>query len=68
MYIVISIFSLCRGKIYIPQEKPCIILEGEGSRKTIITFWDHIGIDTSTTFTSEPPNVVATDIGFMVHE
>eukprot|EP00256_Glycine_max_P055091 XP_014622111.1 putative pectinesterase 52 [Glycine max] len=53
------------GKIYIPQEKPCIILEGEGSRKTIITFWDHIGIDTSATFTSEPPNVVATDIGFM---
>ncbi|KHN23890.1 Putative pectinesterase 66 [Glycine soja] len=53
------------GKIYILEEKSCITLEGEGSRKTIITLWDHRGIDTSATFTSRPPNVVATDIGFM---
>ncbi|TKY57342.1 pectinesterase 55 [Spatholobus suberectus] len=51
-------------KVYIPQKKPCIILEGEGSQSTIISFWDHQKTDISATFTSLPPNVVVTGIAF----
>ncbi|KAK7386749.1 hypothetical protein VNO78_27087 [Psophocarpus tetragonolobus] len=57
--------------VFIPHGKSCIILEGEGRMNTIISFWNHEGnssIFTSTsassTFTSAPPNVIASDITF----
>ncbi|CAJ1971447.1 unnamed protein product [Sphenostylis stenocarpa] len=55
-------------KPHIPVEKPCIILEGEGSQNTIISFSDHNGTNGGTadsaTFTSSPPNVIVTGITF----
>ncbi|CAJ1971445.1 unnamed protein product [Sphenostylis stenocarpa] len=56
-------------KPQIPRQKPCIILEGEGSQNTIISFSDHGGINSggtsdSATFTSYPPNVIVTGITF----
>nr|KYP73451.1 putative pectinesterase 29 [Cajanus cajan] len=57
-----------REKVHIPLEKPCIILEGEGSQKTIINFSDHQsnqqGTSGSGTFISSPPNIIASDITF----
>ncbi|KAK7386747.1 hypothetical protein VNO78_27082 [Psophocarpus tetragonolobus] len=56
--------------VIIPQEKPCIILEGEGRKNTIISFWDHKGFTSTnstsanSTFTSAAPNVIASDITF----
>ncbi|XP_020210489.1 putative pectinesterase 10 [Cajanus cajan] len=51
-------------KVHIPIEKPCIILEGEGSQNTIISFSDNKGTSSSATFVSSPPNVVMSDITF----
>ncbi|XP_020210402.1 probable pectinesterase 29 [Cajanus cajan] len=55
-------------KVHIPLEKPCIILEGEGSQTTIISFSDHSsfkqGTSQSGTFISSSSNVIASDITF----
>ncbi|XP_027368593.1 putative pectinesterase 52 [Abrus precatorius] len=51
-------------KVYIPLEKPCIILEGAGSESTLISYGDHGITDISATFTSLPQYVVAIGIGF----
>ncbi|GMY13946.1 probable pectinesterase 29 [Fagus crenata] len=51
-------------KVTIPQEKPCIFLEGSGRNVTTIKYDDHGQTDTSATFTSSPDNVVAKGITF----
>ncbi|ESW14328.1 hypothetical protein PHAVU_008G271600 [Phaseolus vulgaris] len=51
-----------RPKILI--EKPCIILQGEGSQNTLVSFSAHNGTNDSSTFISSPPNVIITGITF----
>ncbi|XP_038889344.1 probable pectinesterase 66 [Benincasa hispida] len=53
-----------KEKVTIPQEKPFIYLEGAGRSNTVITFNDHQQTDTSATFTSYPPNIIARGITF----
>lgn len=57
---------MCREKIKIQRNKPCILLEGEGSGVTKITYDDHQSTDTSATFSSFADNVVAKGITFEV--
>jgi hypothetical protein len=58
---------MCSEKVTIPQEKPCIFLEGSGRDVTTIKYDDHGQTDTSATFTSSPDNVVAKGITFEVN-
>ncbi|KAK9292614.1 hypothetical protein L1049_020589 [Liquidambar formosana] len=51
-------------KVVIPPEKPCILLEGESSRFTTITWGDHEQTDTSATFSCFADNFVAKRITF----
>ncbi|XP_020237799.1 putative pectinesterase 10 [Cajanus cajan] len=51
-------------KVQIPIEKPCIILEGEGSQRTIISFSNDDKTKNSAIFISSPPNIVLSDITF----
>ncbi|KAL0552403.1 hypothetical protein IC582_011512 [Cucumis melo] len=53
-----------KEKVTIPPEKPFIYLEGADRSNTIITFDDHQQTDTSATFTSRPPNIIARGITF----
>ncbi|XP_027941369.1 putative pectinesterase 10 [Vigna unguiculata] len=53
--------------VAIPVNKPCILLEGEGSSITIITHWDHMSLNNNATFTSSPPNVIASGLTFKVN-
>ncbi|KAL2316712.1 hypothetical protein Fmac_030588 [Flemingia macrophylla] len=64
LYIMIPILQLCREKVQIPKEKPCIILEGEGRQNTMISYSDHNGTSSSSIFISWPPNVILSDITF----
>ncbi|CAN1219484.1 Probable pectinesterase 66 [Linum perenne] len=54
-------------QVTVPPEKPCIFLEGEGRGTTIIEFSAHAQTDTSSTFCSYPPDIVATGITFKVN-
>ncbi|KAK7264945.1 hypothetical protein RJT34_32559 [Clitoria ternatea] len=54
--------GLYSEKVFIPPEKPCIILEGSG--QPIISYGDHEAMDISATFSSFPPNVIAIGITF----
>ncbi|XP_068487215.1 putative pectinesterase 10 [Phaseolus vulgaris] len=56
--------GLYKERPQIPIEKPCIILQGEGSQNTIVSFSAHNGTSDSATFTSSPPNVIVTGITF----
>lgn len=58
--------TFCREKVTIPPEKPFIYLEGADRSNTVITFDDHQQTDTSATFTSYPPNIIARGITFEV--
>ncbi|CAK9166724.1 unnamed protein product [Ilex paraguariensis] len=51
-------------KVTIPEDKPCILLEGSGYSQTTITWNDHSRTDTSATFTVSPDNFVAKGIAF----
>ncbi|XP_057419175.1 probable pectinesterase 66 [Lotus japonicus] len=52
-------------KVSIPYDKPCIILEGEGSRHTVIIHGDtRTATSWEATFTSSPPNVIVSGIAF----
>ncbi|CAN1219485.1 Probable pectinesterase 55, partial [Linum perenne] len=51
-------------QVTIPPNKPCIFLEGEGRGSTIIEFSAHAQTDSSATFCSVPPNIVAKGITF----
>ncbi|CAI0551729.1 unnamed protein product, partial [Linum tenue] len=51
-------------QVTIPHDKPCIFLEGEGRKSTIITYNDHSQTDKSATFSSYPPNVIGKGITF----
>ncbi|XP_054824773.1 putative pectinesterase 10 [Prosopis cineraria] len=51
-------------KLHIPEDKACIILEGEGREVTTITYSDHQQTDTTATFSSFPNNIVASGISF----
>ncbi|CAN0897267.1 Putative pectinesterase 52 [Linum grandiflorum] len=51
-------------QVTIPLNKLCIFLEGEGSGVTIIQYGASAQTDTSSTFCSEPPNVVVKGITF----
>ncbi|CAI0551731.1 unnamed protein product [Linum tenue] len=53
-------------QVTIPHDKPCIFLEGEGRKSTIITYNDHSQTDKSATFSSYPPNVIGKGITFQV--
>ncbi|KAH9755565.1 putative pectinesterase 55 [Citrus sinensis] len=53
-----------KEKVKIQRNKPCILLEGEGSGVTKITYDDHQSTDTSATFSSFADNVVAKGITF----
>ncbi|CAL0320939.1 unnamed protein product [Lupinus luteus] len=53
-------------KVEIPYNKPCIYLEGEDRRSTIITYNDHQQTDISATFSSFPDNIIARSITFMM--
>jgi len=55
---------LCRENIYIPNDKPCIILEGSDRITTIISHGDK---QATTTFVSNPPNVILSGITFEVN-
>lgn len=57
---------MCREKVKIQRNKPCILLEGEGSGVTKFTYDDHQSTDTSATFSSFADNVVAKGITFEV--
>ncbi|KAE8671254.1 putative pentatricopeptide repeat-containing protein [Hibiscus syriacus] len=61
IYISPGIF---REKVTIPADKPCIFLEGSGSRLTIIEWDDHKCTSDSATFSSYPDNIVAKGISF----
>ncbi|CAJ1971450.1 unnamed protein product [Sphenostylis stenocarpa] len=50
--------------VTIPIEKACIILEGEGSEKTYMSYGDHGSINYNATFTSFASYVIATGITF----
>ncbi|WVY90068.1 hypothetical protein V8G54_035582 [Vigna mungo] len=50
--------------VVIPINKPCIILEGEGTPKTIISHSDHQSINNHATLLSFPDNVLASGITF----
>jgi len=60
-------YILCRESIVIPKNKPCIILEGEGSARTTIDHKDHQSINKNATFLSFAPNVIASGITFKVN-
>ncbi|KAK9292728.1 hypothetical protein L1049_020707 [Liquidambar formosana] len=51
-------------KVFIPHDKPCILLEGESRKLTTITWSEHERTDTSATFSSFPDNFVAKSITF----
>ncbi|XP_055962339.1 putative pectinesterase 10 [Mercurialis annua] len=53
-------------KVTIPVKKPCIFLEGAGSKSTSIEWGDHQLTSSSATFTSYPDNIVAKGITFKV--
>ncbi|RDX69412.1 putative pectinesterase 29, partial [Mucuna pruriens] len=53
-----------KEKVSIPFKKPCIILEGDDSQTTIISFGDHQATSASATFSTSSPNVVVSDITF----
>ncbi|XVF72764.1 hypothetical protein PTKIN_Ptkin12aG0146600 [Pterospermum kingtungense] len=53
-----------REKVTIPYNKPCIFLEGAGSKLTSIEWGDHMDTSESATFTSSPDNIVAKGITF----
>ncbi|KAK6260351.1 Pectinesterase, partial [Theobroma cacao] len=53
-----------REKVTIPANKPCIFLEGAGSKLTSIEWGDHMDTCDSATFTSSPDNIVAKGISF----
>ncbi|CAN1161634.1 Putative pectinesterase 52 [Linum perenne] len=55
---------VAKEQVTIPPEKSCIFLEGEGRGTTIIEFSAHSQTDTSSTFCSYPPDIVATGITF----
>ncbi|XP_057417989.1 putative pectinesterase 10 [Lotus japonicus] len=55
-------------KVSIPYDKPCIILEGEGGRNTVISYGDtRTPASWEATFTSSPPNVIVSGITFEVN-
>jgi hypothetical protein len=60
----VLIFLLCRGRVNIPKDKPCIILEGSNRGNTIISYGDR---QATTTFVSMPPNVILRGITFEVN-
>ncbi|XP_010264153.1 PREDICTED: probable pectinesterase 55 [Nelumbo nucifera] len=51
-------------KILVPEDKPCILLQGASSRSTRIFWQAHHMTNTSATFTSWAENLVAKDITF----
>ncbi|CAN0897268.1 Putative pectinesterase 52 [Linum grandiflorum] len=51
-------------QVTIPVTKPCIFLEGEGSGATIIQYGASDHTDTSSTFCSQPPNIIVKGITF----
>ncbi|CAL0317459.1 unnamed protein product [Lupinus luteus] len=51
-------------KVEIPKDKPCVILEGDSSISTIITYDDHGATNSSATFASSAPNVIVSGITF----
>ncbi|XP_011023919.1 PREDICTED: putative pectinesterase 52 [Populus euphratica] len=51
-------------QVTIPDDKPCIFLEGRDRTLTTITYNAHERTDTSATFTSSPSNIVAKGITF----
>ncbi|OIW02890.1 hypothetical protein TanjilG_29666 [Lupinus angustifolius] len=51
-------------KVEIPKDKPCVILEGDKSISTFITYGDHDATDESATFASSASNVVVSGITF----
>lgn len=60
------LLDLSREKVTIPANKPCIFLEGAGSKLTSIEWGDHMDTCDSATFTSSPDNIVAKGISFKV--
>ncbi|XP_014502915.1 putative pectinesterase 10 [Vigna radiata var. radiata] len=56
--------GLYQESVVIPISKPCIILEGEGTPKTIISHYDHQSINNHATLLSFPDNVLASGITF----
>lgn len=63
---VLFVIRIYREKVTIPQNKPCIFLEGASSRTTKIQWGDHDTTISSPTFTSLSENVVAKGILFQV--
>ncbi|XP_050238033.1 probable pectinesterase 66 [Mercurialis annua] len=57
-------FSPEREKVTIPENKPCIFLQGAGRKLTIIEWGDHETTNTSATFTSFSDNIIARGITF----
>ncbi|KAJ0080623.1 hypothetical protein Patl1_22429 [Pistacia atlantica] len=51
-------------QVSIPANKPCVVLEGNSSRTTKITYNAHQRTDTSATFSSFAENIVAKGITF----
>lgn len=60
------LITMCREQVTIPEDKPCIFLEGRDRTLTTITYNAHESTDTSATFTSSPSNIVAKGITFKV--
>ncbi|XP_068492306.1 probable pectinesterase 66 [Phaseolus vulgaris] len=53
-----------KEKVQIPENKPCIFIQGQGKDVTTIAFDDHVAPNSSSTFTSFSDNFVASDITF----
>ncbi|CAN1219473.1 Probable pectinesterase 66 [Linum perenne] len=51
-------------QVTIPLDRPCVFLEGEGSGATIIEYDAYVQTDSSSTFCSQPSNVVVKGITF----
>ncbi|OIW16372.1 hypothetical protein TanjilG_19088 [Lupinus angustifolius] len=51
-------------KVGIPEDKPCVFLEGDDMSNTIVTYGDHEQTDSSATFTSIPSNVIVSGVTF----
>ncbi|CAN1161640.1 Probable pectinesterase 55 [Linum perenne] len=51
-------------QVTIPLDRPCVFLEGEGRGATIIEYDAYVQTDSSSTFCSQPSNVVVKGITF----
>ncbi|CAN0902507.1 Probable pectinesterase 29 [Linum grandiflorum] len=59
--------GIYREQVQIPEDKPCIILKGEGQTTTQIVWDSHSTIDlrATSTFMSLADNIIVQDIGFV---